>query len=108
AAPILLHDAALAPFDRLAAAPVAAVEQGPLVTVIVTTWCPDQGLFTAVRSLLQQTWKPLEILIVDDASPAEFIPLLEEVSAQDPRIRLVRMPVNGGTYIARNAGLHEA
>ncbi|MBZ4038396.1 glycosyltransferase [Novilysobacter selenitireducens] len=108
AAPVHLHDGALAPFDRLAAAPVSAVDQGPLVTVIVTTWCPDQGLVTAVRSLLQQSWRPLEILIVDDASPVEFTPLLEEVCAQDPRIRLIRMPVNGGTYLARNAGLREA
>ena len=74
----------------------------PLVTVIMSAYKPDQSFRTAVNSLLTQTWRNLEILIVDDCSPPEYDELLEEVTATDPRIQLLRMPENGGTYRIRN------
>lgn len=76
------------------------------VTVIITSWRPAAtALRTAIRSVLAQTWKNLEILIVDDASPDEYVALLEECAASDARIRLVRQDVNRGTYVARNRAL---
>ena len=74
----------------------------PLVTVIMSTFEPDESFRTAVSSLVAQTWRNLEILVVDDCSPPEFDELLESVTSMDPRIRLIRMPVNGGTYKIRN------
>ena len=96
------------PFDRLSTVPLARTEGGPLVTVVMTSWCPDEGLVSAVRSVTLQTWSNLEILLIDDASPEQFLPLLQAVASSDPRIRLIRQEVNGGTYVARNRGLHEA
>ncbi len=111
-APILVEegdpDEPSHPFDRLATVALAPAGEGPLVTVVISSWCPDEGLVSAVRSVTQQTWRNLEILLIDDASPEQFLPLLQEVASSDPRIRLIRQPVNGGTYIARNRGLHEA
>ena len=95
-------------FDRLHARAPHVVEDGPLVSVIITSWKPGPGLRTAVESMLAQSWRNLEILLVDDASPAEYGPLLQEVAALDPRIRLLVQPRNGGTYLARNAGLEQA
>lgn len=96
------------PFDRLATLPLAPVEDGDLVTVVVSSWCPDQGLESAVRSVTQQTWRNLEILLIDDASPEQFLPLLQSVASSDPRIRLIRQSKNAGTYVARNRGMQEA
>src|SRR5690606_28015165 len=104
-APSLLEVEASEPFDRLACASDVEVTDGPLVSVIVTSWRPGPGLETAVRSLLNQSWRNLEILLIDDASPASYVPLLEQVAALDPRIRLIRLERNGGTYEARNVGL---
>lgn len=92
-------------FDRLEALPRKVIKDGPLVSVIVTSWQPQIGLETAVRSLINQSWRNLEILIVDDASPDDFSELLNRVAALDSRIRLVRLQENGGTYRARNVGL---
>lgn len=81
----------------------------PLVTVILTTFNPDPvELRTSVTSILRQTWEHLELLIVDDKSPEMPAGLLEEMEAQDERVRIIRMPVNGGTYLGRNAALREA
>jgi len=91
-------------FDRIEfCAP--AVAEGPLITVIVTAWNPRNGLVSSVRSLLCQTWKNLEVIIVDDGSRDEFRPLLRMCGEMDPRIRVIELPDNQGTYAARNAGL---
>ncbi|MGQ4582569.1 glycosyltransferase [Lysobacter sp. F60174L2] len=107
-APSLLQVESSEPFDRLACVSDVEVTDGPLVSVIVTSWRPGPGLGTAVRSLLNQSWRNLEILLIDDASPESYVPLLQQVAALDPRIRLVRLDQNGGTYEARNVGLRLA
>ena len=91
--------------DRLTTAGAQRIGHPSRITTIVTTWRPDSALLTAVRSLVAQTWTNHEILLVDDGSPAEFDAVLRAATALDPRIRLIRMVTNGGTYVARNAGL---
>ena len=93
------------PFDRLAVERPVPVTDGPLVTVTVTTWHPGHGLLCALRSLVDQSWRNLEILVVDDCSGPDYEPVLAEAERLDPRIRVLRQPVNGGTYLARNAAL---
>ncbi len=80
----------------------------PLVTIIMSTFKPDGSFRTAVESLVAQTWQNLEILVVDDCSPPEFDELLESVTAIDPRIRLLRMRENGGTYRIRNHAIAQS
>ena len=97
-----------APFDRLTTGGVQRIGHPRRITTIVTAWRPDDALLTAVRSLVAQTWTNHEILVVDDGSPAEFDPVLRAAAALDPRVRVLRMPANGGTYLARNTGLDAA
>ncbi|BCY14530.1 glycosyltransferase family 2 protein [Actinoplanes sp. L3-i22] len=92
-------------FDRIVSGAVPPVD-GPPVTTIVTTYRPGPALLVTVRSLLAQSWAAQEILIVDDGSGES--PVLDEVAGLDPRIRVLRLAVNGGTYAARNAGLDAA
>ena len=107
--PVSVDGAASTPFDGLRATVAPATEDGPLVTVIVTTFNPvPTEIRTAVNSILRQTWRNLEVLLVDDHSSEGSVGTLEELAAEDPRIRLIRLPVNGGTYRARNVGIREA
>ena len=105
---VRIEDGPGAPLDRLATGATQRTGHPHRITTIVTTWRPDQTLLTAVRSLVAQTWTNHEILVVDDGSPAEFDPVLRAAAALDPRVRVLRMVVNGGTYVARNAGLDAA
>lgn len=100
----------VAPFDRLAARGHAAGSvSGDLVTVIVPSYRPEAaGMLLAVRSMTEQTWGDLEILVVDDASGPEHDALYAEVEAMDPRVRVVRMPENSGSYVGRNAAMRLA
>lgn len=103
--PIALEPGEAAPFDRVIPGRPTEPVDGPLVTIVTSVFKPDQSLITSLRSLIDQSWTNLEILVVDDASPEEYQPLIEEAVALDDRIRLHRMPVNGGTYRIRNYAL---
>ena len=106
---ILAGDAPSA-FDRLTAPEVLGpAPPGPLVSVIMTTYSPDrEEVLLSARSILAQSWTNLELLVVDDASPDTYARILTELEGLDPRVRLIRQEVNGGTYLARNRGLAEA
>jgi O-antigen biosynthesis protein len=93
------------PFDRLTARTTSYVDDGPLVTVIIMTYCPDECLDVAVRSILRQSWRNLELLVVDDGSPPEHQAQLDKWEDVDDRIRIVRLPENRGTYPGRNTAL---
>ena len=96
------------PFDRLTAPAVDRVEEAHRISVVVTAYRPDRGLLTAVRSILAQSWANVEVIIVDDASPPEFDAILHEAAGLGDRIHLIKLPVNSGTYAARDAGLDAA
>lgn len=98
----------LPPFDRLTAEGGVSIESATRVTVLMSCYRPTRALVTAVRSVLAQTWRNLELIVIDDASGAEYAPLLDEVARLDRRVRIVRKSVNGGTYRARNSGLRIA
>lgn len=107
--PVVSDDHHGLPLDRLTTSAVAGSVDGPLVTVILTTFKPARAaLLASARSILEQTWRTIELLVVDDASPDDFSPVLDEVAQMDRRVRVIRLPKNGGTYIARNVGIDEA
>ncbi|GAA1149561.1 glycosyltransferase family A protein [Ornithinicoccus hortensis] len=95
-------------FDRLCTDPVPAAPEasdGPLVTVIMPCYQPDEGLLGSIASISAQTWDNLEILVVDDASGPEYADLFAKAVASDDRAALVSVDRNGGSYLARNAAL---
>lgn len=94
-------------FDGLGGASARAVD-GPLVTVIVPAYRPDEGLITSVRSVLAQSHHHLEVLLVDDCSGPGYAEVFERAAVLDPRVRLLRQERNGGSYLARNAALAQA
>ena len=107
--PTLGGPAALSPFDRLTSpAPASRVEAPQRISVVVTAYRPGDGLLTAMRSIAGQTWSNLEVILVDDGSPAEYDEVLSRAAALGERTRVIRLPVNAGTYAARNAGLDAA
>ena len=74
----------------------------PRFSVIIPTYGRPRYLAEAVDSVLAQTVRDLECIVVDDASPEPIdVP-------SDPRIRVVRLAANGGSAAARNAGIEAA
>ena len=79
--------------------------EGPMVSILMTAYQSGKHIGRAISSVLRQTWRNIELIIVDDASSDNTI---DEWCSQDSRIRYVRLPVNVGTYVAKNIGLQYA
>lgn len=95
-------------FDRLERVETQRGVDGPLITVVMTTYRRHNEILTSVRSILNQSWRNIELLIVDDCSGPEFRPVLEEIARVDPRIRVITQEENSGAYMGRNRALAEA
>jgi glycosyltransferase involved in cell wall biosynthesis len=78
----------------------------PLVTVICPAYNAGDDLEPSVRSILDQTHRDLELIVVDDGSVDGSVDRLE-ASVSDPRLRILRQP-NGGKGAAMNNGIAHA
>jgi len=107
--PVELRDPAMPPNPCNVQVPAAlASMDGPLVTVLMTTFRTGERASVAIESLLNQTYRNLEIIVVDDASQDETPDLVAAWARKDARVRLLRLPTNGGTFLAKNMGLQLA
>jgi glycosyltransferase involved in cell wall biosynthesis len=80
----------------------------PLVTVIMPTHNRASKIGGALESLLNQSYRNLEVVVVDDASSDDTYKVLTEMQAEDPRLVLLRNEKNLGCSGARNRGLRVA
>lgn len=87
------------PFKKILATPPGTRAANPAVSVIVPTWNSGETLAKTLNSILMQTWKDLEIIVVDDGS----IDHPETVCAHFPSVQLVRKE-HAGAPSARNFG----
>lgn len=68
----------------------------------------EKYLVESVESVLNQSLKDLEIIIIDDKSPDRSGEIADNLARKDNRIKVVHMPVNKGPGIARNIALDMA
>ena len=78
-----------------------------LISIIVPVYNAEKALRRCVRSLVGQTYRNLEIILVNDGSKDGSLGLCRKFAGEDARIRVIDQP-NGGVSSARNAGLDAA
>lgn len=81
---------------------------GPLVSVVLPTRNRASLLRRAVATVAAQTWRELEILVVDDGSTDETSEVLAAISRQEDRLRVIRLERPGGAAAARNRAIAAA
>lgn len=74
------------------------------VSIIVPVYNAERYLETTVRSLLDQTYRDIEVILVDDGSTDGSAALCARLQREDARVRLITQE-NKGPSAARNAGL---
>lgn len=79
----------------------------PLISIIVPVYKVEQYLDECVQSIVNQTHKNLEIILVDDGSPDGCPKMCDDWAQKDHRIKVIHQ-VNGGAAVARNAALDVA
>lgn len=78
-----------------------------IVSVIVPVYHVEKYLKKCVDSIINQTYKNLEIILVDDGSPDNCPKICDNYALKDNRIKVIHK-VNGGLSDARNAGIDAA
>lgn len=81
--------------------------ENPLVSIVVPVYKTEKYLNQCVKSLLNQTYTNLEIILVDDGSPDGCPVLCDTLATQDARIHVLHKR-NEGAAFARKSGLDAA
>ena len=84
-----------------------ALPDEPLVSVVVPVYAVERYIAECLDSILAQTYRNLEVVVVDDGSPDGSMEIVEQYAAKDDRIRIVHQE-NAGLGAARNRGIDEA
>lgn len=79
----------------------------PLISVIVPVYKVEKYLNRCVKSIIDQTYENLEIILVDDGSPDRCPVMCDAWKEKDNRIKVIHKS-NGGLSDARNAGMEVA
>ena len=82
-------------------------DQNDLISVIVPVYKVEPYLDRCVQSIVGQTYKNLEIILVDDGSPDNCPAMCDAWAERDSRVRVIHK-TNGGLSDARNAGMDAA
>ncbi len=82
-------------------------EQAHLISVIVAAYNIEAYVERGIRSICAQTYRNLEIIVVDDGSVDETGHICDKMAAEDKRIRVIHKP-NGGLADARNVGMAQS
>jgi glycosyltransferase involved in cell wall biosynthesis len=84
--------------ERAGGADIDRVE----VSVLIPLYNSAATIERAVRSAMQQTLRNIEVLVADDASTDNGADIVARLAQEDPRVRLLRLPSNGGKPRAMN------
>ena len=79
--------------------------KNPLISVIIPIYKVEQYLNKCIDSVIRQTYKNLEIILVDDGSPDNCCIICDEYKKKDCRIKVIHKNY-GGVSSARNIGLN--
>lgn len=80
----------------------------PLVTVICLCYNQAQFVQEAVNSVLHQTYRNIQLIVVDDASTDQSVEVIRELTDKHPLIEFISLPNNVGNCKAFNEGLRKA
>jgi len=79
----------------------------PLVSVVMTVFNRENYVAAAAQSILNQSLRDLELIVVDDGSTDSSPQIVADIARQDPRVKIIRQE-NAGLAAARNRGAKEA
>ena len=74
----------------------------PLITIGITSFNSEKTIGKAINSALEQLWRPLEIVVVDDCSIDNSYEIIKELKKKNSELRIFRNSKNQGVAFCRN------
>lgn len=75
------------------------------ISIVVTSYNVEKYIEEALRSCINQTYKDLEIIVVDDCSTDSSKEIIKKLQKEDPRIIFIENDVNQGAGLTRRRGI---
>lgn len=75
------------------------------LSIIIPTYNCEKFIEKTLNSIIEQSYKNLEIIVVDDRSQDNTVSIVQRLSKVDTRIRLIQKIINSGSGTARNIGI---
>src|SRR5271156_1459545 len=79
----------------------------PLVSIVIPCYNQSKFIRRTLVSVLQNKYRPIEILVIDDGSTDDSAALVQAMRAKFPEVKLLQKQ-NGGVSSARNFGVQKA
>lgn len=79
-----------------------------MVSIIMSAYNAEKTIRKALLSCLSQTYKDIEVIVVDDASTDNTLNIVKEIANNDSRIKVVQHDVNKGAGLSRRSGINNA
>ncbi len=80
----------------------------PLVSVITPTYNSQEFIEQTINSILEQSYKNWELILIDDASSDETVEIINDYTSKHSKISLIQNKTNQGAGISRNIGINAA
>lgn len=86
------------------------MSRAPSISVVIPAYRREALILPTLKSVLEQSQAPLEVIVVDDASPDGTVEAVNDFARENPvlQLRCVVQAVNQGVSAARNRGIREA
>ena len=79
-----------------------------MISVIMPAYNAEKTIRQAIDSVLSQTYRDLELIVINDCAKDATKEIIEEYMAQDDRVRMIDNKVNSGVSVSRNKGIADA
>ena len=77
----------------------------PFISVVIPSYNHSKYLKECIRSIQVQSFRDIEIVVVDDKSTDDSVEVARSIASADDRVRVVELGENGGTFNARLTGI---
>lgn len=77
----------------------------PAISIVVPAYNKEPYIKQCMDSLINQTLKDIEIIVVDDASTDNTLQILRDYEKKDSRVKIIAKALNGGLHMARKTAV---
>lgn len=106
--PVKLSQSSGSKFSRLESVDREEISSQALISVIMPAFNSAESVTHAANSILRQSWKNLELIIIDDCSTDDTWQKVKKLAQLDKRVKIFRNKINVGPYVSKNIALQIA